>query len=813
MSTRQFDTAAASKVQPVSPRPVPVAESAPPEPASRGLLPHAGLGAAAPPAPAQAVALSRSSGGHLARAGDALLQLQRLHGNRYVQEVLGYTRGRARQEAPPVTAPVVQTKLRVGPADDRYEREADRVARQVVAHTSTSPEQPPSRATQRPAENNDTGLRCQPAIQRLHGAVGGAVNAGVQQAIQQGRRRGQCLPDAVRVPLEQAFGADFSSVRVHTDGQADQLNRALQARAFTTGQDIFFAQGAYSPRSREGQATLAHELTHVMQQRTPSGSAAPQPASAAQVGIVQRAPTQESMENAWSEMSTRVEGLAIVDFIERVRRAGKNGVYDGKISAGFTWSDFRAVLGTAQGKRFVTGKWRDTANKQWGENQLVQGQHEWIETATLDYVISKANKGQNLDGWLMALDMLRIPTKEVIFPPQTVRGEDFSEAIASANENPNQFTASSLKIFSGHPGAMYGERPPGGPARKPKDKYRQLTTYSGTFHSQLKALLKKHLNDETDDLAGFMNDLIEFQENQLWGGDIPGLDKEKAQLIVNDLRASKTADAELLGVSSIVLGPGQKVESRVTPFGNVAEMQDFAKEAKQRNTEIMTHRVNAITRHGSPTDFSSGYSYWSSLPKEPVYVTDESGKQVDDYMHVEDMDDEEQQEKYSVATLEPSSRPASAPQPQRFPQEVIDQYGVARSTAQINYDRRIAQINAEIQQQFTNSYKADVQELQKSHLVVQKLPNEHPKKQMLQRQIELNSKAIDKVYLAYRAAVVSWQNDYAKARQQLDIKLYAEETRQTTVPQLKALLEGYDTEINRLMDHYVARVRELLKPS
>jgi len=72
--------------------------------------------------------------------------------------------------------------------------------------------------------------------------------------------------------MEPRFGADFGGVRVHADAEAHQLNQDLSARAFTTGQDIFFKQGEYSPSSAGGQALLAHELTHVLQQGgTPSG--------------------------------------------------------------------------------------------------------------------------------------------------------------------------------------------------------------------------------------------------------------------------------------------------------------------------------------------------------------------------------------------------------------------------------------------------------------------------------------------------------------------------------------------------------------
>ncbi|MDN3354890.1 DUF4157 domain-containing protein [Actinomadura sp. DC4] len=78
------------------------------------------------------------------------------------------------------------------------------------------------------------------------------------------------LPDDVRAPLEQAFGADFGDVRIHLGDRADRLGGALQASAFTAGTDVHFARDAYDPGSPEGLRTLAHELTHVTQQRTSS---------------------------------------------------------------------------------------------------------------------------------------------------------------------------------------------------------------------------------------------------------------------------------------------------------------------------------------------------------------------------------------------------------------------------------------------------------------------------------------------------------------------------------------------------------------
>jgi hypothetical protein len=220
-----------------------------------GALGHGGvLGARA-----QAAALRRASGANLARAGQALLQLQGQYGNRHVQRVMSH----ARQVADLVTAPVVQAKLVLGAANDRYEQEADRVAQGAVGQAASH-----GPAAQREAgEDEQAPLLRQPVVQQLRGAAGGAVDARVAQALQRARGGGQPLPTTLRSSMEQTLGAGFGGVRVHTGAQSDQLNRSLQSAAFTSGQDIFFRRGAYEPGSPRGLKLLAHELAHVVQQR------------------------------------------------------------------------------------------------------------------------------------------------------------------------------------------------------------------------------------------------------------------------------------------------------------------------------------------------------------------------------------------------------------------------------------------------------------------------------------------------------------------------------------------------------------------
>jgi hypothetical protein len=83
-----------------------------------------------------------------------------------------------------------------------------------------------------------------------------------------GKGGGTTLSDDVRKPMEAKLGADFSGVRVHTDSKAAEAATSVQSKAFTSGNDIVFNAGNYQPHTQEGQHMLAHELTHVVQQRS-----------------------------------------------------------------------------------------------------------------------------------------------------------------------------------------------------------------------------------------------------------------------------------------------------------------------------------------------------------------------------------------------------------------------------------------------------------------------------------------------------------------------------------------------------------------
>lgn len=238
-------------------------------------------------------------------------QIQRDYGNRYVQRLVSHIRQKR--------AEGIQIKLAVGPAGDKYEQEADRVAREVVrgiaspetreervqriqnetlalAHRIIENDNQRSRAWRKASEDGATergsltstdkvsvqrqGLEDEELMQGKFlqrqgledeeqpqvGMEGGEVTPDVSSTIERAKGGGQALPDNVRGQMEQGFGTDFSGVKIHTGSKSDDLNKSMSARAFTTGNDIFFGKGEYDPGSKGGQETLAHELTHVVQQ-------------------------------------------------------------------------------------------------------------------------------------------------------------------------------------------------------------------------------------------------------------------------------------------------------------------------------------------------------------------------------------------------------------------------------------------------------------------------------------------------------------------------------------------------------------------
>lgn len=184
-----------------------------------------------------------------AEGGAAHLALHRTAGNRAVGNLIAGA----------------QAKLAVGAADDPLEHEADAVADQIasairtgrVGDSATSALLA-SRISRRPVARSHTHGGDDTEV----GAGGGTLGNDTEQRLAASRGGGRPLPDVTRKSVENAFGTDFSDVRVHTGSEASDLNDRMGAEAFTVGSDIYFRDGV--PAASD--PLLAHELTHVVQQ-------------------------------------------------------------------------------------------------------------------------------------------------------------------------------------------------------------------------------------------------------------------------------------------------------------------------------------------------------------------------------------------------------------------------------------------------------------------------------------------------------------------------------------------------------------------
>jgi Domain of unknown function (DUF4157) len=101
---------------------------------------------------------------------------------------------------------------------------------------------------------------------------GGRVHPDVEQAIARTRGSGTSVDREVRKRAAPMLGDSLDDVQVHTGATADALTNSVSARAFTTGTDIYFGPGEYRPGTSAGDELIAHELTHVAQQRGASTS-------------------------------------------------------------------------------------------------------------------------------------------------------------------------------------------------------------------------------------------------------------------------------------------------------------------------------------------------------------------------------------------------------------------------------------------------------------------------------------------------------------------------------------------------------------
>lgn len=126
------------------------------------------------------------------------------------------------------------------------------------------------------ADTSSETVRSTPRLKAREGSPSGDV---APRDVQRRLGRGESLDGNIRARMEAALGYDFSRVRIHHDANAAHLSSTLNARAFTVGDHVAFGMGEYEPGSLVGDALLAHELAHVVQQGGAQPAAQTSPAN------------------------------------------------------------------------------------------------------------------------------------------------------------------------------------------------------------------------------------------------------------------------------------------------------------------------------------------------------------------------------------------------------------------------------------------------------------------------------------------------------------------------------------------------------
>jgi len=164
----------------------------------------------------------------------------------------------------------LQPKLAVGPDNDSYEQEADRIADQVLAAPAHGPASAgPTRIQRYTRPESGNAVSAPDSV--------GRVLTG----------SGKPLDPALRQDMENRFRHDFSGVRVHSGPAAEQSAQELSALAYTVDHNIVFGAGQFNPDAQAGRRLIAHELTHVVQQ---TGSGGQNGTGQLSAKTIQRAP-------------------------------------------------------------------------------------------------------------------------------------------------------------------------------------------------------------------------------------------------------------------------------------------------------------------------------------------------------------------------------------------------------------------------------------------------------------------------------------------------------------------------------------------
>lgn len=255
------------------------------------------------------------------------------------------------------------------------------------------------------------------------------------------RGGGEQLPDNVRAVMEPRFGADFSDVRLHTDETAAQSARAVSAHAYTAGSHIAFASGRYQPSTGEGQRLLAHELTHVVQQRGSGGAGSGQGAGALTIGDPADASEREADTTADRVLGAQPHAAAGAPRIGAggagLQRDLSDGAIGGIVAAGIAGSVAAGFLiawgaGAFDKEHFTTdeliayldelAETHAPKKKTISDNMARDVVRHWLSGKDPKIDVSKGHQGKQKS--LTSIELRRLLIQEMLAGPTTAADED-----------------------------------------------------------------------------------------------------------------------------------------------------------------------------------------------------------------------------------------------------------------------------------------------------------------------------------------------------------------------------------------------------
>jgi hypothetical protein len=203
------------------------------------------------------------------KSQDYLINLQQINGNEAIRLLNHHN------TAFDFTKVGIQPKFKVSHPGDTYEQEADRVAEQVMRMSIENPITPAklkdekrvnrkcSACELRKEKENELNISRKYSTTSNLEATGETASE-IKNIL---TSTGSPLDSSAKEFMESRFNYDFSNVRIHTDKRASKSANSVNALAYTMGRHIVFGEGQYLPDTLEGRTLLAHELTHVVQQR------------------------------------------------------------------------------------------------------------------------------------------------------------------------------------------------------------------------------------------------------------------------------------------------------------------------------------------------------------------------------------------------------------------------------------------------------------------------------------------------------------------------------------------------------------------